>query len=75
MKSALLTLIILIIIYVAINGGVLDVVDSSAFHYAAFASLIIVFVAAYFLVGFRDKESLSSNTPTRQTSEENDDDA
>lgn len=63
MKSAFGTLIILIAIFAILKCGALDVISSPIFHYFSFGLLIAVFAAAYFLIGFQDK-NVDQNIPT-----------
>lgn len=59
MKSAILTLLFLIIIFIALNSGALDIIRSSAFHYMSLGVFVLVFAAAGFLVGFKQNDSES----------------
>jgi len=68
MKSAIISLVFLIFIFIAINSGALNVIGSSAFHYLSLIMLILVFVGAAFLIGFTPKE-----TPEKSVDEENTD--
>ncbi|MBR6355361.1 MAG: hypothetical protein IKR92_00765 [Alphaproteobacteria bacterium] len=70
MKSAILTLIIFIIIFIALCSGALNIIDSPVFHYLSFALLIAVFATAYFLVGFQEKDNGQSNLPAQPNSEQ-----
>lgn len=63
MKSTLFTLIIFIIVFVALKGGVLDIIDSSMFHYLSVILCIAVFVAAYFIIGFQEKNTEKNDLP------------
>ena len=73
MKSAIFTLIILIIICIVINSGALDIISSSAFHYLSLIMLILVFAIAAFFIGFTPKES-APKVPDESVDKENADD-
>lgn len=66
MKSAFLTLFFLIIIFIVLNSGALDVIRSSAFHYMSVGALVVVFIAAGLLIGFKPKENEIQQTDIHQ---------
>lgn len=70
MKSTFFTLIVFVIVFAALKGGVLDIMDSSIFHYLSFILCVAVFVAAYFIVGVQEKNTEQSNLPMPPNSDE-----
>ena len=70
MKSAILSLLFLIIIFIALNSGALDVIRSSAFHYFSLIVFILVFAAAGLFVGFKSDGNEKTQLPPHK---ENDD--
>lgn len=71
MKSAILTLILLIFIFFALNSGILSTINSSAFHYLSVLAFVVVIVCAAIFIGFSPKND-TKETP--DYSEENQDD-
>ena len=59
MKSAFLSLIILIFIFFALNSGVLSAINSSAFHYLSLLAFVIVVACAAMFIGFKPKEDIT----------------
>ena len=57
MKSAIISLIALIVIYLALQNGVLNIIRADAFHYASYALFILVVAAAVYLVGIKTPHS------------------
>lgn len=74
MKSTLISLIILIMIFVLLKCGALTVLGSKAFHYSAFILLITVTACAFYFVGIGGKDNFGDDSDVQQTKEDKNDD-
>lgn len=70
MKSTILSLLILIVIFMLFKYGSLSVLSSQAFHITAFAVLAIVLAAAAYFVGFGGKNTNPEQTEVPTTKED-----
>ncbi|MBQ7632485.1 MAG: hypothetical protein IJS88_00015 [Alphaproteobacteria bacterium] len=59
MKSAIFSLLALILIFTLLKFGALSVIGSKFFHYTAYIILVIVITGAVFIVGIRNKDEQS----------------
>ena len=66
MKSALSTLLILIILFIAANSGAFNLLSNSMFHYISIIALVVVFAFAAFFIGFTDKNPPSQISDNNQ---------
>lgn len=73
MKSTVLSLLILVLIFVFFKYGALSVLGSRAFHVTAFVVLAIVIAAAAYFVGFNDKRINPEQSDVPPTQEDQDD--
>ncbi len=70
MKSTVLSLFILILIFILFKYGFLSVLSSQTFHIIAIAVLVIVLAAAAYFVGFDDKNNNTGQTKVPTTKED-----
>lgn len=68
MKSAMISLIVLIVIYLALQNGVLNVISADAFHYASYALFITVVATAIYFVGI--KKPQNNELPRKEDEDE-----
>lgn len=70
MKTAIISLFFLIIIFTALQYNVLSLLRSDAFHYASYAALVIVIGCAVYFVGVKRAPTETSTNSSAQTSED-----
>jgi hypothetical protein len=68
MKSAMISLIVLIVIYLALQNDVLNIISADAFHYASYALFILVVAAAVYFVGI--KKPQNTELPRKEEKDE-----
>lgn len=71
MKKALITLFLLILIFIFLNSGLLNIIKTSAFHYTALGILILVIAAAGLIIGFKPQTNDSNTALHKENIDEN----